>query len=155
VDGRGVVDADVDAAEALHGAGDGRVDLVRVADVAQQRQGLAACGLDLARRGVDGARQRGMRLRSLGRNGHVGAVARRAQRDREADAARPAADEQGLAVEGHAFPFGAAPGWSFAGRLYRNNNSSSRQYVYFVRLACTRAQWPIISPVPGLSTSSR
>ena len=68
-----------------------------VAHVDWQRQRLAAGRLDLRGRGVDRARQLRMRLGGLGRDRDVGAVARRAQRDGEPDAARGAGDEEGLA----------------------------------------------------------
>ena len=81
--------------------GDRLGDLRLVADVAQHRQRLAAGRLDLLGRRVDRARQFRMRLGGLGRDRDIGAVARRAQRDGQADAARAARDEQRLALERH------------------------------------------------------
>ena len=71
---------------------------VLFADVALQRQRAAAGGFDFGRGGVDGAGQLRIGHRGLRRDRDVGAVARRAQRDRQADAARGAGDEQGLAA---------------------------------------------------------
>ena len=76
-DRAGVVDQDVDAAEALHRLrhrGGHRVSS-RMSRV--QRQRLAAGGLDLLGRGVDGAGQLRVRLGGLGQQHDVGAVARR------------------------------------------------------------------------------
>ena len=101
LDGAGIVDADVDAAEGLDGSCDGVGDLRLLADVADDRQRLAAGLLDLLGRRVDRARQLRMRLGGLGRDRHIGAVARRPQRDGQPDAARAAGDEQRLALERH------------------------------------------------------
>jgi hypothetical protein len=113
-DGRGVVDEHVDAAEARDGLGDGGVDLRLVAHVDREREGAAAGLFDLARGGVNGARQLRVRLGRLGRDDDVGPVARGAQADRLADAPARAGDEEGLAFErSHDFPFdapGAGPG---------------------------------------------
>ena len=49
VDGGGVVDDDVDPAEAFDGGGDGAGDVVVVPDIAHERQRLAAGGLHLLR----------------------------------------------------------------------------------------------------------
>jgi hypothetical protein len=58
--------------------------------------------LDLLGRRVDGARQLRVRLGGLGGDDDVRAVARRAQRDGEADAAAGAGDEQRASLErGH------------------------------------------------------
>jgi hypothetical protein len=51
--------------------------------------------------GVNRAGQLRMRLVALRSDRDIGAVARRARADRQADAARCAADEQGLAFERH------------------------------------------------------
>ena len=88
VDRAGVVDADVDAAEALDGLRDGAASTcVVVADVADDRQRAAAGRLDLLGRRVDRALELGVRLGGLRDQRDVRAVARGAQRDREADAA--------------------------------------------------------------------
>ena len=94
LDGAGIVDADVDAAETLDGLCHGLGHLRFLADVAQHRQRLAAGLLDLLGGGIDRARQLRMRLGGLGRDRDIGAVARGAQRDRQPDAARAAGDEQ-------------------------------------------------------------
>ena len=75
VDRAGVVDDQVDAAEALDGLLHGGGDDALVADVADDRQRLAAGGLDLLRGGVDRPRQLRMRLSRLGDQGDLGAVA--------------------------------------------------------------------------------
>ena len=72
-----------------------------VADVDGKRQRLAAGALDLLGGGVDRALQLRMRRFGLGRDRDIGAVARGAQRNRKADAARGAGDEQGLAGKRH------------------------------------------------------
>ncbi len=59
VDRRGVVDADVDAAELLDGLGHRAVHRVAVTDVADDRQRLPAGLLDLLGRGVDRAGELG------------------------------------------------------------------------------------------------
>ena len=59
-DRAGVVDQDVDAAEALDRRRDRRRHRGFVADVAEQRQRLAAGAFDLLGRRVDGARQLGI-----------------------------------------------------------------------------------------------
>ena len=87
LDGRGVVDADIDAAEGRRRLFHGVLDAGLVAHVDDQRQGLAAGLLDLLGGGVDGAGQVLVRLGGLGGDGDVGAVLGRAQRDGQADAA--------------------------------------------------------------------
>lgn len=52
---RGIVDADVDAAEGFDGGADGGGDLLLVADVAQHRKAASAGLLDLGGRRVDRA----------------------------------------------------------------------------------------------------
>jgi hypothetical protein len=83
-DGAGVVDQDVDAAELGHRLGDGCLDALLVADVAGQRQRLAAGLLDLLGGGEDRAGQARIGFHRLGGDGDVGAVARGTQRDGEA-----------------------------------------------------------------------
>ena len=75
---------------------DGRDHLVLVADVAQDAAAPCRRPLDLLGGGVDGARQLRVRLGGLGGDRDIGAVARGAQRDRQADAAAGAGDEQRL-----------------------------------------------------------
>jgi DNA-binding CsgD family transcriptional regulator len=101
VDRRGVVDADVDPAEPPDRLRDGLRDLRLVADVTDDRQRTAARLLDLPGRRVHRALELRMRLGRLGDQRDVGAVARRPYRDRQADATAGAADEQGLALQGH------------------------------------------------------
>ena len=99
-DGAGVVDQDVDAAEArhrlLHRGGHAGL----VADVALQRQRLAAGGLDLGR-GAEWIVPGSLGLGSvvLASDHDVGAVARGALGDGQADAAAGAGDEEGLALQ--------------------------------------------------------
>ncbi len=101
VDRRRVVHADVDAAELLDGLGHRGFDGFRVADVPNDRQGLAAGFLELLGGGVHGARQLRMRLGGLGDQGDVGAVLCSAFGDRQADTAAGAGDEHGFAIERH------------------------------------------------------
>src|SRR5262249_41376566 len=101
VDGRGVVDQDVDAAEGLHGLLDRLGDLVLEADVDRERERLAAGRDDLLGSREDGARQLGVRIGGLRDDRDVGAVARGAQRDGLADATAGTGDEERLALERH------------------------------------------------------
>jgi hypothetical protein len=94
-----VVDDDVDAAEPLDRLRDGARHRLLVADVAHDRQGLAARRLDRLGSGVDRALELGVRLGGLGDQRDVRAIAGGALRDREADAAARAGDEHGLAFE--------------------------------------------------------
>ena len=93
-----VVDQDVDAAEML-----GAVFFAASATAFSSRMStcigsaLPPAASISRRRGVDRAGQLRMRLIALRGDRDVGAVARGAQCDREADAARRAGDEQGLA----------------------------------------------------------
>src|SRR5205085_4544494 len=80
-------------------ARDGRGDRGVVANVELQRERLAARLLDLGGDRVDGASERRMRFRGLRGDRHLRAVARRAERDLAADAARRPGDEQRLACE--------------------------------------------------------
>src|SRR5262249_3624856 len=98
-DRAGVVDEYVDAAETADGLLHSGADLVFFANVALDRQRLAADRLDRRGGAVDRAGQFRIRHVRLRRNRNVGAVARRAQRDGETDAARRAGDEQGLALQ--------------------------------------------------------
>ena len=75
-------------------------DLDLVADVDEAGEGLAPGRLDLLGRGVDRPRELRVRRVGLGGDHDVRAVARRAERDRLADAAAGAGDEEGLALEG-------------------------------------------------------
>ena len=101
LDGAGVVDHDVEAAEMRHGLIEGRLHCGFLAHVDGERERVAAGLFDLGRGGVDGAFELGMRLDGLGGNGDIGAVGGGFERDREPDAARAAGDEQGLALQRH------------------------------------------------------
>ncbi len=94
----GVVDEDVEAPEGGDGGADEALGLRGDADVGAERDGLPAQLLDLRR---DGAR---FVLLAVVVHGHVGALAREAQGDGLADAARAAGDEGGLAFESHRVP---------------------------------------------------
>jgi len=101
LDGAGIVDDDVEAAERLHSLVEGRLDRVLVANVAGDRKRLAAGLGDFRRCGVDCAFKLGMRCHRLGGDGDIGAVGGRLERDRQPNAARSAGDEQGLALQRH------------------------------------------------------
>jgi hypothetical protein len=87
VDRARVVDDDVDSAPAADRLRNGVRDLLGVADVAHDRQRLAALGLDLRGSGVDRPRQLRVRLGGLRQQRHPGAVAREPLGDCQADAA--------------------------------------------------------------------
>lgn len=95
----GIVDADIDAPELLHGGGHRGRDRIRVADIPDDRQCLAAGFLEFLGGREHRAWQLWMRLGGLGDQGNVGAVARGPLGDRKADTATGARDEHGLAVE--------------------------------------------------------
>ncbi len=69
-------DHDVDAAELALSGQHGLGDVVVVAHVADDRQGVPSCGADLLRSGVDRALELRMRRVGLGEQGDVRAVAR-------------------------------------------------------------------------------
>ena len=108
VDGAGIVDENVDAAERCDRSLNRARNLLLVADVDGERQRAAARGLDLGRRGMDRPRQLRVGQVGLGDHGNIGMVARRPARNRETDAARSAGDEQGLAGERHRITRGLA-----------------------------------------------
>ena len=85
---------DVDAAEALDGRVHRALDVFFVADVADDGETLAACGLDFGDRGVHGARQLRMGLAGLGEQHRVGAESGGAERDGQPDAAAAARHHQ-------------------------------------------------------------
>jgi hypothetical protein len=99
-----VVDADVDAAEGRDALLDRGADLLLVADVADDRQRLAAGGGDLLGGAEDRPRQLGVRLGSLRREDDVGAVAGEPRGDRQADAAARARNEHCPALQCHGVP---------------------------------------------------
>jgi len=99
--GAGVVDADVDSAECGDALRHRSGGLLLVADVADQRQRLAAEGDDLLGGAEDRPGQLGVRLGRLRREDDVGAVARQPARDRQADAAAGAGNEDRLVAERH------------------------------------------------------
>mmetsp|Transcript_52508 Transcript_52508/g.85080 ORF Transcript_52508/g.85080 Transcript_52508/m.85080 type:complete len:293 (-) Transcript_52508:62-940(-) len=70
----GVVDQDVDAPKLLHGEPDTLLDVVEAAHVNLHGQSLDAKLLDLLGNAVDGARQSGLWLGSLGRDDDVAAL---------------------------------------------------------------------------------
>ncbi len=76
-----------------------RLHLLFLPDVALQRQALPACSRHRFGGGVDGARQLRIRHRRLGRDRHVGPVARGAQCDGQADATRGTGDEKRFALQ--------------------------------------------------------
>ena len=98
-DRTGVVDHDVDAAEALDGGVDGTHDVVFVADVPDNGDPLTPGRLDLGDRGVHCAGQLGMGFGGLGQQHDVGAVPGGAQRDGEPDAPAASRDHHGAIGE--------------------------------------------------------
>ncbi len=100
-DRRGVVDQDVDAAEALDGRGDGCLDLRLVADIGGDREASTAGSLNIGGRGMDCPRQLRMRFGGLRRDDDVCAVGCGTYRDCVADAPGSAGDEYGSTVQGH------------------------------------------------------
>src|ERR1700733_2154964 len=104
LNGAGIVDDDIDAAEFCRGLVQRVAHHGLVADVDDEGQRLAASALDLFGGGIDGAGKFWMRLRCLRGDRDIGAVALGAQRNRQPDAARRAGDEQSLAGKRHARP---------------------------------------------------
>jgi hypothetical protein len=88
VDGAGVVDQDVGAAEAVDGRCDHALDVVELAHVAPHGQRLAAQRANFFRGLVDGPRKPAMRLVGLGGDDDVATLPRQRQRDRAADPPR-------------------------------------------------------------------
>ena len=88
VDGAGVVDEDVDAAEFLERGIPHPLHVVEFAHVAAHRQRAAAELAHFLRRVVDGAGEARVRLVGLGGDHDVAALAGKRQRDGAADAAR-------------------------------------------------------------------
>src|SRR5439155_11117478 len=95
VDRAGVVDHEVDTAEALDRGVDESGDVVLVSDVADNCQRGAAGALDLGGGGVDGARQPRVGLVGLCEQGDVGAGPGDRDGDGETDAAAASGDEDG------------------------------------------------------------
>ena len=93
-DRAGIVDGDINAAERLRRFGQGRLDRRILADIDHQRQGFAAGLFDLLGCAVDRAFKLGVRLSGFRRNDNIRPVARGPERNRQADAARGAGDEQ-------------------------------------------------------------
>ena len=102
-DRRGIVYADVDAAELGYRLGDCALDLLRKADVALDRQRFAASAADLFSRGMNRSGQLGMRLGRLCRDRDARALARCTQRDGEPDAAAAAGDDRRFARNSRVF----------------------------------------------------
>src|SRR4029077_15672918 len=110
IDRRGVVDADIDAAEgrrALLGRGE-HAGLVAHVDHERQRPPPGLLHLRGGRKDRPG--ELGVGLGGLGGDGDVGAVARRAQRDREPDTAARPRYEKRLALQTHVGPFSCGRG---------------------------------------------
>ena len=93
VDRRGIVDADVDAPEALGTALDRRGDTRLVPHIHDERQRLTASAFNRLRGAIDGTGQLRVRLRGLGGDRDAGTIARGAQGDGEPDAAAGAGYE--------------------------------------------------------------
>ncbi len=100
-----IVHADIDTAEPRHRLRHRIGHLIVISDIANDRQCLATRLLDLVRRRIDRARQFRMRLRCFRGHGDIGAIARRAQCDRQPDPAARARDEQRLSLQAHRFPY--------------------------------------------------
>src|SRR5690606_37756293 len=81
IDGRGVVDAGVDAAEVLGRSRHCGLDLFLISYIYDEREGSATSLLDLLGSGVDCARQLRVRFSGFRGNGHIGAIARSTQRN--------------------------------------------------------------------------
>ena len=101
IDRRGVVDADVDAAEHFHALAHRLRHARLVAHVDHERQCLAPRLLDLPRGAMDRARELRMRLGGLRRDRDVRPIACRPQRNREPDSAAGAGNKECLAGEAH------------------------------------------------------
>lgn len=78
INGRGIVDAGIDATEVLGPLRDGRHHLLLVAHIHNQEQCTATRLLDRFSGAVDRPRELRMRLGRLGCNDHAGALARNA-----------------------------------------------------------------------------
>ena len=101
LNGAGIVDHDVDAAEARGRLLDRRLHRRFLAHVDGERQGVPAGLFDLGGGGVDGAFELGMRVHRLGGDGDIGAVGGGFERDRQPYAARAAGDEKRFALKRH------------------------------------------------------
>ena len=102
IDGAGIVDADVDAAEGRHGLLDGRSHGGLVSYVDGYRQGPTAGVDDRLGRAVDRPRKLGVWAVGLRQQGDVGAVACRPEGDGQADASAGAGNQQRATAEtGH------------------------------------------------------
>src|SRR5258708_39624811 len=94
IDRRGVVDADVDAAELLRALAYRRSDARLVTHVHRQRQRLAAGTLDVLGGAVDGASELRMRRGGLGGDRDIRSLPRRPQRNGQADSAAGTGNKQ-------------------------------------------------------------
>ena len=99
IDGAGVVDQNIDAAKGFDGFLHRRLDLIVEADIAGQRQRLAAGRFNLRRRRIDRAGDLGIFRNAFRRNGDLCAIARGAFGDGETDATAGAGDEKRFAFE--------------------------------------------------------
>ncbi len=93
IDGTGVVDQNVDAAEMGCGLVRGSLNGIGVPDIDRQRQGLPTGPFNLFGGGVDGARQSWMGLPGFGRDHDIGTVAGCPQGDGLADSPAASSDE--------------------------------------------------------------
>jgi hypothetical protein len=96
IDGRSIVDHDVDAAECFSGALHRFCHAVFGSHVSDDREGLAASVGDFAGGIVDCSGQLGIGLVGFGDHGDVGAVAGRPQRDGQPDASASAGHDDCL-----------------------------------------------------------
>ena len=92
-DGGSIVDADIDAAEAMQGCIHRSLDLVLVTDIGRKRERLAASRLDGLCRCVNRAFKLGMGRDCLRCNSDIGPITRRPECDGKADATRGTSDE--------------------------------------------------------------
>ncbi len=99
-DRAGVVDDNVDAAELPYSALDRARHLTLIANVRCQRQRPAAGGFDLGSGGEDRSGQFRVRLGGLRRDGDVGAVSGRPERNGKSNAPAGAGDEKRTTREG-------------------------------------------------------
>jgi hypothetical protein len=103
--GTGVVDDDVDAAEALYRGVDRALHVLLPPYVAHDRDTFSARLFDVGHGGVHGARQLGVWFGRLGEHDHVGALLGGAQCDRQPDTAAAARDdERAVSERGHGPP---------------------------------------------------
>ena len=98
-DGAGIVDQDVDSAEAIHSRGDRCLDQFIVANIHLDGERFTASILDHLRGLVNRSRQLWMRLVGLCRDHHLGPVTSGTQGDRTADSTTSSRDHHHLACQ--------------------------------------------------------